>query len=227
MIGTQERVGGERARTIKPTPVARISDQSIWCDAAKRLLDVSLALVGLLVSSPILLLATTAILVTSPGPILYRHERCGRGGQTFACLKLRTMVADADRLLEQDSTLAAAYRREYKLADDPRVTVVGRILRRTSIDELPQLWNVVLGDMSLVGPRPVTRDEYESMYGQAAATVFSIRPGVTGLWQVSGRSSLPYHQRVALDLHYVQTRSLRTDLKILAKTPACVVRDAA
>jgi exopolysaccharide production protein ExoY len=190
-------------------------------------MDVSLAFIGLLVSSPILLVATAAILLTSPGPILYRHQRCGRGGVDFDCLKLRTMVADADLLIARDSTLAAAYQREYKLADDPRVTVVGRIMRRTSIDELPQLWNVLRGEMSLVGPRPVTRAEYETKYGQAAATVFSVRPGVTGLWQVSGRSSLPYHQRVALDLRYVQTRSLTEDLKIMAKTPLCLVRDAA
>jgi lipopolysaccharide/colanic/teichoic acid biosynthesis glycosyltransferase len=223
------RVDQPEMRVISRAPTAAYSrDRSYWAHAAmKRTLDISIGLTGLLLSSPVLLMAMIAIVLSSSGPVIYRHPRCGRGGVMFHCWKFRTMVTNADSALLADPALAEAYQRDFKLMDDPRVTRVGRLLRRTSVDELPQLWNVLRGDMSLVGPRPVTRHEYDSMYGQLADVVFSVRPGLTGLWQVSGRSSLPYHQRIALDLHYVRNRSLRADLKILAKTPATLVRDAA
>jgi len=224
LIGLQEVVSAERPAR---QPATLVIEQPNAGDSVKRVLDIALALVGLLMTGPILLLAVTAIMATSRGPVLYRHKRCGRGGSSFECLKLRTMVVDADRILEEDTHLASAFKRSFKLVDDPRVTGVGRMLRRTSIDELPQLWNVLRGEMSLVGPRPVTREEYESMYRHLGPTVFSVRPGVTGLWQVSGRSNVSYDERVALDLQYVRTRSLTRDLKILVKTPISLVRDSA
>lgn len=220
MIGTQERsvVGHNAVHTVHP---------DTWSYAAvKRTLDVSIALTALLLSSPVVLMTIMAILLSGGGPVIYRHPRCGRGGKTFHCWKFRTMVTDAEDALLANPALAVAYQRDFKLTGDPRVTGVGRLLRRTSIDELPQLWNVLRGEMSLVGPRPVTQREYESMYGEFAEVVFSVRPGLTGLWQISGRSSLPYHHRIALDLRYVRNRSLGADLKILAKTPASLVRDA-
>jgi undecaprenyl-phosphate galactose phosphotransferase len=161
-------------------------------------------------------------------PVLFGHDRVGRGGRAFRCYKFRTMVPDADRvlaeLLARDPEARATWARDYKLREDPRVTRIGAWLRRTSLDELPQLWNVLRGDMSLVGPRPVMAEEL-GRYGDAARYYLDVRPGLTGLWQISGRNDIDYPERVALDAWYIKNWSIWYDIVILAKTVR-VVRDA-
>jgi lipopolysaccharide/colanic/teichoic acid biosynthesis glycosyltransferase len=190
---------------------------------AKRAFDLVVASLLLLVLSPMLLVV--ALLVqTTPGPVIFRQVRCGRGGRPFVCYKFRTMVSDAHERLQRDPHLRAAFAAGWKLHNDPRVTPVGRWMRKLSIDEVPQLVNVVRGEMSLVGPRPVQPDEFEQQYGPRGHVVFSIRPGITGLWQVSGRSAVDYSDRVALDLEYVQRRGFWYDLGLILKTIPAVIR---
>jgi exopolysaccharide production protein ExoY len=175
-------------------------------------------------AAPIFAIASVAILLESPGPVLFGHLRVGKDGREFRCWKLRTMVVDADARLDSDPELRDKFATNYKLIGDPRVTLVGRVLRRFSIDEIPQFWNVVRGDMGLVGPRPVTREELVEMYGGHAEVVTSVRPGITGLWQISGRSNLSYEDRVRLDLNYVRSKSVLLDFAIIARTPAALIR---
>ena len=180
----------------------------------------------LLVLAPLFLLL--ALLVRRDGgPAFYAHTRIGQGGRGFGCLKFRSMVIDSqarlDALLAADPAAQAEWNATRKLRQDPRVTAVGRFLRKTSLDELPQLLNVLRGEMSLVGPRPVIAAELAEYYGPAAAHYMSVRPGITGLWQVSGRSDTSYAQRVALDVAYASQPSLWTDIKILARTPLVVL----
>jgi lipopolysaccharide/colanic/teichoic acid biosynthesis glycosyltransferase len=205
--------------------------RSLWPSlrpAAKRGFDVAFALALLLVAAPMMLLLAAAIRLDG-GSALYAHRRIGRGGTAFGCLKFRTMVPDADRvlaaLLMRDPAALAEWQATRKLRDDPRVTRLGRVLRATSLDELPQLINVLRGEMSFVGPRPVVLSELETYYGAAGAAAYlSVRPGITGLWQVSGRSDTSYEGRVALDIAYVRNPSLRADLRILARTVRVVLR---
>ena len=170
--------------------------------------------------SPLLALLT-AVIRRDGGPAVYAHYRIGAGGQVFRCLKFRSMVSDADRvlrdLLERDELMRAEWARDQKLRNDPRVTRVGRFLRATSLDELPQLVNVMRGEMALVGPRPITLDELQR-YGRTKWHYLAVLPGMTGLWQVSGRSMTTYEERVRLDQHYVSNRSIWLDLKILVRT---------
>lgn len=196
---------------------------SIWYGTTKRAIDILLALIGLTMAAPILAGAALAIMCATGGGAFYRQARCGKNGRMFNCWKLRTMVTDAEAILFGDSELAARFKQHYKLHDDPRVTPMGRILRRTSIDELPQLWNILLGNMSIVGPRPVTEAELRQKYGVSAPLVLTVKPGLTGLWQVSGRSQLTYQERVRLDLDYIARRSLALDLAILARTPKVIL----
>ncbi len=186
---------------------------------SKRALDLSGALLLLLLTSPILLAAALAIRCSSRGPVLFWQTRVGLNGRPFRVMKFRTMANGRGLTDEQHETFAE----QFKLDHDPRVTLVGRVLRRTSIDELPQLLNVIAGQMSLVGPRPVVPAELATKYGELGRELVSVRPGLTGLWQVSGRSTLTYEQRVALDIDYVRRRSLPLDLAILAQTPWAVL----
>jgi len=183
----------------------------------------SLVLAAIL--SPVFLLAWIGATVRGE-KVLFRHQRVGRDGRLFYCLKFQTMVPNAEALLQQllasDPELRAEWERDHKLKDDPRVTPLGRFLRSTSLDELPQLWNVLKGDMSLVGPRPVTRQEL-LRYGRNAVMYEMVRPGITGLWQVSGRNFVEYRRRVAMDVVYVKRQSLVLDLWILLKTVLVVV----
>jgi exopolysaccharide production protein ExoY len=194
-------------------------------EAAKRLLDILGALALAVALSPLLLVVGLA-LARDRGPIIYRHTRTGRNGRTFGCLKFRTMVPNAEQvlreLLHQNPELQREWMRDQKLRDDPRVTAIGHFLRRTSLDELPQLWNVLKGEMSLVGPRPVVRDEWQR-YGRHLDTFLAAKPGVTGLWQVMGRSDACYRRRVALDRYYVRKRSLLMDVYILLRTVKVVL----
>jgi lipopolysaccharide/colanic/teichoic acid biosynthesis glycosyltransferase len=196
-------------------------DVEIRPATARRVVETVLAVTGILVASPVLLVLAVLIVVSTPGPIWYAQVRVGRGGQLFRCYKLRTMVPNAadilEALLRDDPEARVEYERHCKLKDDPRITPIGKILRKTSLDELPQLVNVIKGDMALVGPRPVVPHEL-TRYGDAADLLLSVRPGLTGLWQVSGRNDLSYDERVDLDLEYVRRRSLRLDAGIILRT---------
>jgi lipopolysaccharide/colanic/teichoic acid biosynthesis glycosyltransferase len=193
---------------------------------AKRAMDVAIAGAALLVALPFFLIVA-ALVRADGGPAFYAHPRVGRGGRIFGCLKFRSMVVDSqarlEALLAADPAARAEWDRTRKLRNDPRITRIGRILRATSLDELPQLINVLKGEMSIVGPRPVTQAELDRHYGAAAAHYLSVRPGITGLWQVSGRSETSYDQRVALDVAYVSQASLLGDVRILLRTPAAVL----
>jgi lipopolysaccharide/colanic/teichoic acid biosynthesis glycosyltransferase len=195
-------------------------------EAAKRTLDIVGALTLAVVLSP-LLLVVGLMLASDRGPIIYSHSRTGRHGRTFGCLKFRTMVPNADEvlreLLHHDPDMQREWMRNQKLRNDPRITAIGRFLRRTSLDELPQLWNVLKGEMSLVGPRPVVREEWQR-YGRRLDTYLAAKPGVTGLWQVMGRSDSCYRRRVALDSYYVRKRSLLMDVFILLRTVKVVLQ---
>ncbi len=193
---------------------------------AKRALDILGAGVGLLLLGPLFLVL--ALLVRADGgAAFYSHPRVGRGGKMFGCLKFRSMVIDSqarlEALLERDPAARAEWEATRKLKNDPRVTRIGRFLRSTSLDELPQLFNVLRGEMSLVGPRPVQQSELERFYGAAATHYMAVRPGITGLWQVSGRSETSYDTRVALDVAYVSSQSLWADIIILLRTPLAVL----
>lgn len=191
----------------------------------KRFVDVIGAIVLGLVFMP-LIVVIVFMLRKNGGPVIYVHRRVGRGGRMFPCLKFRTMVPDADQalraLLERNPELQAEWVRDHKLRHDPRVTRLGRFLRRTSLDELPQLVNVLRGEMSLVGPRPVVREEL-LRYGKNVGTYLAARPGITGLWQVTGRNDTDYRRRVVLDTYYVRNQNLFLDLYILAKTTGVVL----
>lgn len=193
---------------------------------SKRAFDVITAFGLLVVLSPLMLLLAWRIR-SDGGPAIFAHQRVGQGGRSFPCYKFRSMVVDAkvqlERLLESDPELRAEWEREHKLKTDPRVTRVGHFLRKTSLDELPQLFNVLRGEMSLVGPRPIVQAELER-YGNDAQYFLMVRPGITGLWQVSGRNDVGYETRVYLDSWYVKNWSLWYDIAILFKTVRVVLR---
>lgn len=207
-----------------------------WYGVEKRLLDLFLASAGLLALLPVLLVVAAIVRFTSPGPALFRQERVGRNGRPFTMLKFRSMRIDSDdslhreyvsRLLTDEVAPDGGVDGVYKLVHDPRVTAIGRFLRRTSIDELPQLLNLVRGQMSLVGPRPALSWEVE-LYEARHRERLIVKPGLTGLWQVSGRSTLTMRQALDLDVEYVGRASLLLDLVILVGTlPALLRRSAA
>jgi Undecaprenyl-phosphate galactose phosphotransferase WbaP len=193
---------------------------------AKRAFDIVGAVLLGLILSPLILAIVTFIRIEGQ-PVLFWHKRVGLGGRTFHCLKFRTMVRNAEQvlrhLLNEHPELRDEWTKNFKLRKDPRITVTGRILRLTSLDELPQLWNVLRGEMSLVGPRPIVRAEL-LRYGRDASKYLAVKPGLTGLWQVKGRSDTTYRRRVAMDKFYIQNQCMLLDLYILAATPAAVLR---
>jgi lipopolysaccharide/colanic/teichoic acid biosynthesis glycosyltransferase len=197
----------------------------------KRAIDLVITLALLIASAPVWVVIAVAISLDG-GPIFFGHRRITRGGRTFGCLKFRTMVPNAGArlqdLLRRDPAARAEWETSQKLRSDPRITRVGRLLRAWSLDELPQLLNILWGDMSLVGPRPVVQQELDEHYGPAARAYLAVRPGLTGAWQVSGRSSTSFAYRVRLDEAYVSRPSLRTDCAIMLKTVRVVLlRDGA
>lgn len=193
-----------------------------WSRGVKRFFDLFLSIVGGLIISPFMLLIGILVKIDSPGPMFYGHHRLGKDGVPFKAWKFRSMVTDGDevlaKLLASDPAAKAEWEASYKLKNDPRVTRMGRFLRKTSLDELPQIWNVIRGEMSLVGPRPIIEDEIPK-YGHHYKLFSSVKPGMAGLWQVSGRSDTNYEERVALDIYYIQSWSLWMDLYILFKLP--------
>jgi exopolysaccharide production protein ExoY len=208
-------------------PVPVVVRGSRWGRVMKRALDIGLAGVALVVLAPVLVVITAAIWVSSAGGPLFGQERVGRDGRVFRCWKFRSMRRDAEQILQRDPELYAVYvANDFKLdcVDDPRITAIGRVLRTTSLDELPQFFNVLVGHMSLVGPRPVVPFEIERCYGPWMGEYLAVRPGITGPWQINGRNEIRYPERAALDAHYVNTWTFRHDLSILARTPKALLR---
>lgn len=201
--------------------VGRSRTRALRTQATQRLLDVAMGSAALAVLWLPMAIVALVVRCTSPGPVLFAQTRVGHHGRPFQCLKFRTMRVGADAelsaLLDADSSARTAFAASYKLRNDPRVTRVGRFLRRSSLDELPQLLNVVCGDMSLVGPRPVVPEELWR-YGDRGQIVLQVRPGMTGPWQVGGRNDIPYAERIRLDVDYVLHRSVSGDLRILGQT---------
>jgi lipopolysaccharide/colanic/teichoic acid biosynthesis glycosyltransferase len=191
-------------------------------DLAKRVLDLVAGGVLLLLTVPLLVVIAVAIRLDSPGPVLLRQQRTGRGGARFTMFKFRTMVVNAEELKASLAHLNVLPPPDFKIPDDPRITRVGRVLRATSLDELPQLLNVLLGNMSLVGPRPTTFSAatYDSWHGKR----LEVRPGITGLWQTRGRNTTTFDERLRLDIAYIDRRSLALDVRILLETVAAVAR---
>ena len=208
------------------TATSLLAGQSKRGRVIKRAGDIGFSLLVLALGSPLLLLLAVLVKLSSRGSIFYSQRRIGRGYRGFGCLKFRTMRKDADRVLAQvlasDPELRAEFERDFKLKNDPRITPIGKFLRRSSLDELPQFINVLKGEMSVVGPRPIVWDELER-YGRNMDQVLSVRPGLTGLWQVSGRNNLPYETRVKLDLFYARNRSFWLDLGIILRTIGVVL----
>jgi lipopolysaccharide/colanic/teichoic acid biosynthesis glycosyltransferase len=196
------------------------ADRYLWYDRAKRTIDVTLCLVILPIVALLLLACVIAIKLNSPGPAFFVQQRTGRGGRRFPMFKLRTMVVDAEARKAELLHLNQLTYPDFKIADDPRITRVGRILRKTSLDELPQFLNVLRGDMSLVGPRPTSfsADTYRLWH----TARLEVKPGITGLWQVSGRNELDFDERLRLDIAYIRQRTVLLDLRILAQTATAV-----
>lgn len=191
----------------------------------KRAFDLCLAILLLPIISPVLV-GLWAVVRTEGGPGFFGHRRIGKNGRVFRCWKIRTMVPDAEErlvaFLKSNPEAADEWARDHKLTNDPRITQLGRFLRESSLDELPQIWNVLKGEMSFVGPRPVVRDEMRK-YGLARTAYLTMKPGITGLWQVSGRNDVTYEDRVAMDVTYLQTVSFTNDCRLILKTITSVL----
>lgn len=215
-----------RLRWTDPVYRARHGAAAIVGGRGKRCFDVCAAALAILCLLPLFGLIALAIKLMDPGPVFYRHRRIGRDGVLFDCLKFRTMVVDSDQVLRRHLATNCAAAREWeekqKLTDDPRVTSLGLVLRKSSIDELPQLLNILKGEMSVVGPRPIVSAEVPK-YGDCMGLYVRARPGLTGPWQVSGRNDVDYQSRVQLDRQYVERWSFRRDLVILVATVRVVV----
>ena len=211
------RLGKSRSRRTKGSFLAVALDG----DVAKRLFDIGFSLLVLGVFSPLYLVIAVAIAITSSGSIFYIQTRVGRNFRPFRCIKFRTMVSNADQMLEEMVAQSPQIRKEFaddfKLKEDPRITKIGSFLRLTSLDELPQFWNVLRGDMSVVGPRPLVPEELQR-YGRRINTVLKIKPGITGLWQVSGRNDIPYPKRIQIDVYYATSRNWLLDIWVIVKT---------
>jgi undecaprenyl-phosphate galactose phosphotransferase len=217
-------------RAIIPEKLSAAHTDGSAYHFSKRIFDIVVSTLAIIALSPLIIAIVICAYLSSGAP-LFKHRRVGKGGKFFNCIKFRTMVPDADRVLQNllntNREAKEEWLRDHKLRNDPRVTRLGKFLRRTSLDELPQLWNVLRGEMSLVGPRPVVPDELRR-YGNKVETFLSATPGITGLWQVSGRNDTDYRRRVALDVCYVRSRSLLLDVYILIKTlPAVFARSGA
>jgi len=193
-----------------------------WERVLKRVIDILGSIILLVLFLPIMALCALLIKLQDGGPIFHRRRVIGPDGE-FDAFKLRTMCPQADAILQQDASLQREFEVNSKLRSDPRITPVGAVLRKLSLDECPQLWNVLRGEMSLVGPRMITADELKR-YGEAGWIFRAAKPGLTGFWQVQGRQEVPFEQRVQMDLFYVQNWSLRLDCEILLRTPLVVLR---
>jgi lipopolysaccharide/colanic/teichoic acid biosynthesis glycosyltransferase len=208
---------------VQSRPTASLSGYG----PVKRLFDIAAAVSILVALLPLLLLIAVAVKLETRGPALFRQARCGAGSRSFRALKFRTMHVDAEarlaEMLAADADLRQEYQRHHKLRNDPRVTGIGRILRRASLDELPQLWDVLTNDMSLIGPRPYMPHEL-APHPSARSAITQVKPGIIGLWQVSGRHRTTFEDRLGFDIAYVERYSLRQDLVILLRTVMVVLK---
>lgn len=214
-------------RTVNPVPAYRPAQTVVQTrlrpddrgsyEKVTRAIDVVGALVGIALTFPVMGLVAAAVKLTSRGPAVFHQLRVGQDGQLFRCYKFRTMVVDAEQVLDRNPELKAEFLKRHKLDRDPRITPIGKFLRKTSLDELPQFFNVLIGDMTLVGPRPIVPPELVK-YGDYADRLIEVKPGLTGLWQVSGRSETTYEERVMLDMEYIENRSVIGNLKLIFKT---------
>jgi exopolysaccharide biosynthesis polyprenyl glycosylphosphotransferase len=224
--------------TVRPVDPLLQTDQaqdrrSRLNDSAKRVLDIAGSAAALIVLSPLFLLIAALVKLTSPGPVFFRQQRVGQSMKPFTMLKFRTMHVNANHAIHHEFMTSfihsgaqaqeAGKKGLFKIANDPRVTSIGRILRKTSLDEVPQFWNVLRGDMSLVGPRPPIQYEVDQYRTWHCRRVLEAKPGITGLWQVAGRSRTTFDDMVRLDLRYAKTPSVWTDVKILLQTPAAII----
>jgi len=224
---------GERYRAAEARVAHRITDRRLIRKVRaangrlKRAFDFAVAASALFFLAPAFLTIAILIRLNDKGPILYRHTRVGRQGERFECLKFRTMATDSEErlahILLTDPHAAAEWQEGQKLRNDPRITKIGAFLRKTSLDELPQLWNVLRGDMSIIGPRPITRAEL-NRYGRDRRYYLLVRPGITGLWQVSGRSSTGYERRIRFDREYLEEWSWLGEFWILLMTIPAVLK---
>ena len=190
----------------------------------KRIMDVILATIGLIILLPIFLIIGIAIKIESKGPVFFKHARIGKNGQIIKIYKFRSMVQNAEDLIKKfTDEQMKEYKENYKLAEDPRITKVGKILRKTSLDELPQLLNIIKGDLSIIGPRPVIQEELEK-YGEDAKKFLSVTPGLTGYWAANGRSNTTYEERMKMELYYVENISFKMDMEVFFKTIISVLR---
>jgi lipopolysaccharide/colanic/teichoic acid biosynthesis glycosyltransferase len=226
MTADSQLVSRKSLRAMLRRGVLPFLVDSLHGETTKRVFDIVFSLTVLIVFSPLYLLLILLIAFSSRGPIFYIQERVGRNYRRFDCIKFRTMVKNADQVLvemmETSPRLRHEFEANFKLRKDPRITWVGHFLRITSLDEFPQFWNVLMGDMSVVGPRPLVVEELPR-YGKYIDRVLTIRPGITGLWQVSGRNDIPYPRRVQIDVYYANCRNILMDLWIIIKTVGVVV----
>lgn len=219
------RTGPLRSHVITDRALIAIVDKANG--PAKRAFDIFASAAGLIVLSPAFLAVAAFIKLTDRGNVFFGHKRVGRQGRSFKCWKFRTMVPNANEVLVEHLAANPEAEKEWletqKLTNDPRITGIGEILRKTSLDEIPQLWNVLIGEMSLIGPRPIVRSELDR-YGKDRRFYLLVRPGISGLWQVSGRSNTTYERRVELDRLYLENWSYKQDMTILFKTPMAVLK---
>ena len=216
-------ITGETTENIETTSLRTQSDVKTKISKKvyikiKRVIDVILASVALILLSPLFAIIAIAIKIDSKGPVFFAHKRIGKNGKIIKLYKFRSMVINAEELIKSFTPeQMREYKENYKLTNDPRITKVGKFLRKTSLDELPQLINIINGDLSIIGPRPVVADELEK-YGVNKDKFLSVRPGLTGYWQVNGRSNTTYEERMKMELYYVDNCSLWLDIKIFFKT---------
>jgi lipopolysaccharide/colanic/teichoic acid biosynthesis glycosyltransferase len=223
-LGSTSRVQSSNVVALRPVmlaPTAFIDLQSKRSRVIKRTGDLVFSLSVLTLGAPVFLALALLVKASSKGPVFYVQRRIGRDYKPFGCIKFRTMRKDSERALQSlllnSPELQSEFNKDFKLKNDPRITALGKFLRRSSLDELPQFINVLRGEMSVVGPRPIVKAEI-NRYGHHMNEVLAVRPGMTGLWQVSGRNNLSYRQRVRLDLRYARSRNFSMDFKIILKT---------
>lgn len=208
-ITDTSKAAASNTHSVKPKPIY---------DFVKRVFDIVCSLIGLIVLSPVFIILSILVKTTSEGPVFFAHKRVGKGGKTIKIYKFRSMVTNAEELIKQFTPeQKAEYEKNFKLENDPRVTKVGNFMRKTSLDELPQLINILKGDISVVGPRPVM-DVETKIYGNYRNMLLSVKPGLTGFWAANGRSHTTYTRRRAMEIYYVKNRSVLLDLKIIFKT---------
>lgn len=228
--GLQKRSPSNNSKTLFQLLLlftfAKVSLDFVNREFVKRLFDIVFSLSVLILFSPVYLLLALLVACSSEGPVFYIQKRVGKNYKSFGCIKFRTMVTNADEMLlelmETSPHLQQEFANTFKLKQDPRLTKIGRFLRLTSLDEFPQFWNVLKGDMSVVGPRPLVAQELY-MYGSHIDKVLTIKPGITGLWQVSGRNDIPYSRRIQIDLYYVKFHNFWLDLWVIVKTIKVVI----